>query len=140
MDYTTNPRTNQRPDQSNFEFLAVMYGTVGSTLAPTEAATDNSIGWDSSGPAAIDAWWEDRRRHLRGAHQQTPGSEEEDGIATIPRSQHRALSQLTLDAYEAAMTDFDHPSWRMLHESDHGRALEMDLGDGFRLQAHMLKV
>ena len=125
MDYTTIPRTNQRPDTSNFEFLAVMYGTVDGTRTPTEPSTDNSVGWDSSGSPAFNPWWEDRReRNLRGSH----GNRE------------RLFSASVKEAYRAAMDDFEHPSWRKLHESDYGRALEMDLGEGFRLQAHMLKV
>jgi hypothetical protein len=124
MDYTATPRNNRKPDSSNFEFLAAMYGVVGSDPDPEDPNVER---FPNRGGGGL--------RKLFGMGENTP-------------KKPRPLPDWVIPAYNQAMVDLEAPAsgggrrhlWRKLHSNDYGEALEVELGDGFVVQAHKLLV
>jgi hypothetical protein len=117
---TTDPRGIERPNESNFEFLASMYGVV-------TDVDESARGEDLQQTGAAFMGGGDGRRHLnlRGGKTHT---------------NNNFITRSVLDSYHATMKDLEHPSWRRLPEDDvHGQILERELGEGFVLQVHMLQ-
>ena len=110
MDYTNNPGVNKQPDASNYKFLAQLYGTV--------------PGSDSVSTEEI-----------------VPG----DRALEFTETEDEPLPEWLQFAYEEALSEIEDERevdgrWRLLHESTHGRAHEVDLGGGYTLQVHKLLV
>lgn len=103
------------PDRPNFVFLANLYGTVdGSPVPELNPSSSQSQEQPVSGGGG---------RHLRN-------SESWD----IPNHIRQASEQVD-KLLDAGVVQ---PHWRKLHESEFGQAHEIDLGDGFTVQVHML--
>lgn len=119
MDYTNNPEANMMPGTYNYEFLADMYGTVpGSATSP-----------------------EQRNRMLRT--RRAP-EEEHQELQRIPEeipewvmAKWRELDEETENHSHGTERRLG-SGWRVLHESEHGEAHEIDIGQGYRIQVHKL--
>jgi hypothetical protein len=112
MDYTTNPKNNDKPGPANFEFLAAMYGTL--TPSDTQAVeTSSSVPGDRKLDTEDDAlpnWLLSALEDvIPNIENRIDGKEHEDG-------------------------------WRLLHRSLHAAAHEMDLGNGVTVRVGKLIV
>jgi hypothetical protein len=121
MDYTNNPQVNKQPDDSNFQFLADLYGNVTGTqsVASSEVVSDQVASEPGDGRAL--------------ASQDAADRELPAWLLSAWRDLIPQIEQQT----EA--TDY-HKGWRVLHSSNFGEAHERDLGQGFTLQVHKLMV
>jgi hypothetical protein len=121
MDYTNNPQVNKQPDDSNFQFLADLYGNVTGTqsVASSEVVSDQVASEPGDGRAL--------------ASQDAADRELPAWLLSAWRDLIPQIEQQT-DA-----TDY-HKGWRVLHSSNFGEAHERDLGQGFTLQVHKLMV
>jgi hypothetical protein len=126
MDYSSRPENNMQPALPNFEFLTILYGSIDDTIPQGGNSTDTP-----SLPSAQDT--NDRR--LRG---RSPTSN------VLPPKIERALDEI--DALvDSGMIGADirgtiqRKGWRLLHTSEHRRTHEIDLGDGYVVQLHMLE-
>ena len=126
MDYTINPEANMQPDTPNFNFLAQLYGTVDGSPVPTPGSRNvQSATQDFSG-----------RRALQKASHST---------STYSRRSVPAAIMVAFDDIDHVVNNWmvgskqEQQGWRKLHKSKHGEVHEVDLGDGFVVQIHMLK-
>jgi len=112
-----------QPDAINFETLASVYGVIGGTRppAPVYETQNDDI---SNIP---------ENRSLRTRFGVKQG--EEDSALELPTLVRRKMEEI--DAFVLGDVQVG-SGWRMLHETQHGRALEMDLGDGYKVQLHFL--
>ena len=130
------PRNNMQPDTVNFETLASVYGVVGGPApgAPSSSATepvnpqtppqrerDNEEDDDE----------DDRRLRRRVVSEQRVGVAQND----FPPSVQQRMKEVDSVVHGGGSAG---RRWRLLHESPHGRALEMDLGEGYTVQLHFL--
>jgi hypothetical protein len=113
MDYTSNPQNNDQPGTVNFEFLAVMYGTI-----PT-SGNNQSVEASSTVPG---------NRKL--------DSEDE----SLPAWLVLALGEVIPNIENRVDGNEHEDGWRMLHRSLHAAAHEMDLGNGYSVQVHKVLV
>jgi hypothetical protein len=129
MDYTVHPEVNMQPATANFNFLAQLYGTVDGSPVPvsntTSAAltTNNAV---SSGSG--------NRRNLSGRYLRR-GSRR---VGALPPQVEAALEDIDLLVDNGTVGTAEQ-GWRLLHKSAHGEAHEIDLGNGFTIQIHLLK-
>jgi hypothetical protein len=115
MDYTNNPEVNMQPSYANFKFLSQLYGTVDGSPVPTDnntAVTSNSAVNGTNGNGG-------RLRRL-------------------PAHVAKAFGDVDT-MVDKGMMSAEQPGWRKLHDNEHAHAYEMDLGDGYVVQIHMLK-
>lgn len=130
MDYTNRPHVNKQPDESNFIFLAQLYGTVpGSPPFIPEPTVDVEAQVQVEPESETSAPAKEKKR--------------KDGDRML-RSQvpsHRMLRwmdeldeeiELGLSAIRA------HSEWKLLHRSEYGEAHEKKLDDRFKVQVHYL--
>ncbi|CAB9500978.1 expressed unknown protein [Seminavis robusta] len=121
MDYTDRPWTNTAPDTQTFELLQQIYG-ASQTPNSNQANAGNVIS-SASGNS-----------NLRGDQNDNDGSI----LTSIPDS----IRQRAKDAaynLERKFADGDNDEdWVQLHRDDATAAFQIDLGDGFSLQAHFL--
>ena len=129
MDYTSKPKSNAQPDESNFNFLKELYGEVGGTVPPSSKPIGSS-------PAAGSAVWGigngEGRRGLRALqHQPRPPIEP---------------SQEVMDNFYKALREFDQPKtdggdnrWRYLQEQDGAEVYEFGLGGPFVARVLLLR-
>lgn len=114
MDYTNNPENNMQPSYANFKFLAELYGTVDGSPVPTD---DNAAVESSS---AVN------------------GTEGNGNRRRLPAHIVEAFRDVDAMA-DNGMLSVEHHGWRKLHDNVHAHAHEMNLGDGYVVQIHMLK-
>lgn len=116
LDYTTRYNGNKSPDDTNYDFLNALYGTVGG-VPPTEQEEEGT------GDRALL-----RRGRSQGLFSELP--------ETRRRELHNQLNEL--DRIVDASTARPH-HWRRLHESTEAAAYEVDLGDSYTVQLHLLR-
>jgi len=136
MDYTNNPEVNMQPATPNFNFLAQLYGTVdGSPIPATDSGNVQSSTQDVSGSGGGGG-----RRFLRKSSHATSTATISAGMRSVPAPVMAAFDDID-QVVDNWMVDSEQErqGWRKLHESEHGEAHEVDLGDGFVVQIHMLK-
>ena len=123
MDYTRRFRNNWKPDTTNFKTLAGIYGVVDSPTPGNTAAVLPP-------------------RQLQGP----PSPPENDNVddrqlaSDFPLSvqqRWKEIDDAVIHHQEEGWTG-PHRGWRVLHETSHGRALELELGEGYRVQLHFL--
>jgi len=149
MDYTNRPQNNMQPDSVNFETLASVYGEIGGTKPPV-------VSTDELEPASFPPTNNQPRSPPFQPIQEKKEEEEEEEEEKDNEDDRRLRSNLEDDAdaggfpsfVRRRMVEIDdlvfgdlqaaHSGWRVLHETEHGRALEMDLGKGFKVQLHFL--
>ena len=127
-----------QPDAVNFETLASVYGEIGGTRPPVE---DESSTIPPSGslafpqPSQPNQDWQDEKdekyedeadRRLRDTND-----------SGFPSAVRRRLKEID-EFVNGGLFPTQDSQWRVLHESQHGRALEVDLGEGYRVQLHFL--
>lgn len=116
MDYTNNPENNMQPSYANFKFLAELYGTVDGSPVPTD---DNTAVESSSAVNGTDG---------NGGRR----------LSRLPDHIVEALRNVDTLVDNGMLSATQH-GWRQLHDNEHAHAHEMDLGDGYVVQVHMLK-
>ena len=131
MDYTNNPEFNMQPDTPNFIFLAQLYGTVDGSPVPAREGTGGveaaqTVPGDS-GPG------NNRRGGTRGLRK-VSGSRSR----SVPAAVFAAFDDLDR-LVDNGLVGTVEQGWRKLHESEHGEAHEVDVGNGFLVQIHLLK-
>jgi len=122
MDYTNKPEVNMQPDTPNFTFLAQLYGSVDGSIKPGDDGGGDTV--QTSQTVSGNG----NRRHLReplGRSRPVPES-----VAAAFDDVDRLVDNGLIEA---------EGSWRKLHESKHGAAHEIDAGEGFTIQIHLLK-
>jgi len=121
LDYTNNYSGNKTPDTSNYEFLAKLYGTL-----------------DGSGNAETSSVVQDgtrlRRRMKQGRERQLFEKVEDE----VRRSELIAKWQIISSQIESGYVP-SHEGWRLLHRTSYGEAHEIDLGETYTLQVHLLR-
>lgn len=125
MDYTNDPEANMQPDETNFQFLAQLYGEVGQTTSSSmseESSTDTRENDEKNGERARRL----KRRVFDRSNKHVPSS-----VVSSFESLDRLLDNGLAGAVEAR--------WRKLHDSTHGEVHEIDAGDGFTIRIHVLK-
>ena len=128
MDYTNNPDANMQPADANFNFLAVLYGTVDGSPVPTddnvtvESAANNTAASVEEGNEN----WKDKFKDIGGNRRRL-----------LPRNVAKALSEIDSIVDNGFYRSEMH-GWRILHESAFGHAYEVDLGEGYSVQVHAL--
>jgi hypothetical protein len=113
MDYTSNPQNNKKPGPANFEFLAVMYGTIPNNDQAVEAS--------STVPG-------NRNREL----------ELED--KSLPEWLRLTLEEVIPNLENRNDGNEHEDGWRLLHRSDNAATHQMDLGDGYSVEVTKLLV
>lgn len=140
MDYTSRPENNMQPAQPNFEFLTVLYGSIDGTIPQggsstgtpsVQSAQDVEPDEEDNGDKKSKNK-DDRRRSRRSLIKKV-----------LPPEIELALDEIDALA-DSGMIDAGNMSqrrgWRLLHASEQGQAHEIDLGDGYVVQLHMLRV
>ena len=121
LDYTNDYDGNKSPDESNYELLAELYGTVGGNSTSTTAAQPGArrIMKHLRQPAS--------HRHLFQSVQSEPRRQE------LLSNWNEIVSQA-----ESGLVGSETNGWRLLHQTPFGEAHEIDLGDNFSVQIHYL--
>jgi hypothetical protein len=140
MDYTSRPENNMQPALPNFEFLTVLYGSIDGTIpqggsstgTPSVQSAQDVEPDDEDNDDKKSKNKDDRRRGRRSLIKKV-----------LPPEIELALDEIDALA-DSGMIDVDtmrqRKGWRLLHASEHGQAHEIDLGDGYVVQLHMLGV
>lgn len=121
MDYTSNPVNNQSPNTVNYQFLADLYGTVPN----------------------------DRQRKLRQKQRQQQqfqkkdekesfNLEMEDAVEQFPSWLRSKLNNAVSSLENRKDGDSVEDGWKLLHRHEHGEAHQMELGEGYSVQVHLL--
>lgn len=131
MDYTSNPENNMQPDTPNFLFLAELYGTVdGSTIPPTGTDTVRTN-------AAVP---ENEADQKNGSGKNKGGKERDLAVVendSLPPAVAAALEDIDL-LIENGLVGSERDGWRKMNETPNGHSHEIDLGDGYTIQIHIL--
>ena len=143
MDYTKNPEKNMQPAYSNFKFLAQLYGTVDGSPVPTDnttsasaealsttetTGTDHPVADSGSGNGIV--------KDILGFFGKRRALDTKE--SSLPPAVAAALDDIDL-LIDNGWIGSEADGWRMLYESPHGHAHEIDLGDGFTVQIHVLR-
>lgn len=151
QDYTRIPRTNKQPDEVNFHALVEMYGVVGSS--PTSVTT-TSNGVSTIEPNNFDNNYNDNsiNNNFEGNQDEKESKSKFGNVDDRRRLEipdwvlhaNRCILQ-DLDVHHARLTTTTTKTttrnsigWRHLHENPYGRALSVDLGEGYSAQVHYL--
>lgn len=148
MDYTNNPENNMAPDDTNYIFLADLYGSfdgtytsppepVGGTVEASEAVpkidTGNSTVSEHE-PDKKPAKEDDGGRRLRSNLSFSLDT-------TAKRLKMQSMSEemdIWFDIVSIQKSPLQ-PGWRRLHGNEYAEGYEVDLGDGYRIQYHLLR-
>lgn len=139
-----------QPDMINFETLASVYGEIGGTRPPLQLTdTDESSTSSPSGSVAFPQPYEPNQerqdetqknyddeadRRLRDIDES--GLKAPD-VAVFPSVVRRRMKEIDEFVHGGPFPPKS-SKWHVLHDGQHGRALEMDLGEGFKVQLHFL--
>jgi hypothetical protein len=108
MDYSDNFEVNMHPDESMYETLVGLYGTV------------------------------EGRRQLRRQTSTTPTPSSRRSMELVSESiwgkMHEAVEKLAARVDDNAHED----GWKLLHRSRHGEEHELELEEGYKVRVHML--
>lgn len=141
-----------QPDIVNFETLASVCGEIGGTRPPGVSTDTN--GASTSPPSdnlefphpyqpnqerfeEKEKEYEDEdeeNRRLRGHDESGFPVPEAARFPSAVRRRMKEIDEFVNDGHLPT----EGSGWRVLHEGQHGRALEMDLGEGFKVQLHFL--
>ena len=149
LDYTNNFNGNSKPDQGNYEYLTELYGSVDGSIAVGTKLGDD--GTDTSGST------EGSTGSTGGSNGSTGGSSANSPEQNVGNRRRRALFHAVkddlrrreLEAKWRKISDIVNDTrgyrrlevlegWRLLHRSEYGQAHEIDIGDNYRVQVHML--
>lgn len=145
LDYTNNYEGNESPDTSNYNYLTDLYGTVDGSIPP---GTGIGATESSAAAASTEAVAGGGRRQRRALRRTTKSNRPPRQLfhAVESESRRREL-QSRWDAVDEVFYNKQRTrsllvegrkGWRVLHRTEHGEAHEIDLGDGYVAQIHML--
>lgn len=133
LDYTNNYSGNSKPDDTNYEYLTELYGTVdGSIPAGSGIAGDGS----SEGAADSSANSPEQNVGNRGRRSLFRAVENEYRRRDL-ETKWKEIDEIVNDTSRSRRLEAVE-GWRLLHRSLYGEAHEIDLGDNYRVQVHML--
>lgn len=126
MDYTRNPENNMQPAEPNFKFLTTLYGSIDGSIPPGGAVeTAQDVGPDEDDKSNKKNKNKDNRTLVR---------------KVLPPEIEIALDEIDAIVDSGEINNTKRQGWRRLHFSEHGEAHEINLGNGFVVQLHMLGV
>lgn len=133
LDYTNNFEGNKSPDQGLYEYLANLYGSIDGSISAGYRNQD--VGADTEAPVA-----DGSRRRL---------SSSKSGQRVLFHDVADKLKRQTLLSKWYEIDEIVNSSnrrklieqsgWRLLHENQYSEAHEIDLGDDYKVQVHMLR-
>jgi len=147
LDYTNNYQGNESPDTSNYNYLTDLYGTVDGSIPPGTGigATESSAAAASSSAEAVAGGGGRQRRALRRTtksnrpHRQLFHAVESESRRRELQSRWDAIDEVFYNKQRTRSLLVDgREGWRILHRTEHGEAHEIDLGDGYVAQIHVL--
>jgi hypothetical protein len=135
MDYTNNPKTNMQPDESNYKFLADLYGTFDGSYIPTNDTAVESSSVIPPDDATIEGPSDGTKQgphRLRGKRKLLVSKQ-------VSQRRRRMLLADKLDAFvDGSSISQTKQNWRQLYSSKFVEKYEVDLGEGFTVHFHML--
>lgn len=123
MDYTDRPWTNTAPDTQTFELLQSIYGDP--NYSPDASSSGGTV-IRSESTSSGGNW-------LRGENTTVNGNDGDIPESIRVRANEAASNLESKFADEGADED-----WVQLHRDDFTAAFQIELGDGYFLQAHFL--
>ena len=146
LDYTNNYSGNSKPDETNYNYLTELYGTVdgsipaGSGIAGTGSTEDATGDGSTEGAAGTSATSPERDVGNRGRRSLFHAVENESRRREI-ESKWKTIDDIVNDTSNDTIRSRRLEAmegWRLLHRSAYGEAHEIDLGHNYRAQIHML--
>ena len=162
MDYTNNPAVNKQPSESNFIFLADLYGSLDGTYVRNVTHPGASGGFSIRGSEEEDETEDENdKKKKKEEDDESPG----DSTASAARDPPGNRRNLQQARNEQQQTPLPLPDWvmpayrkvrdrvlsgqppdssefkhRFLHQTEHGHAFEVALDDAgqFSVQFHFL--
>ena len=123
MDYTDRPWTNTAPDTQTFELLQSIYGDP--NTSPDTSLSEGTL-IRSESTSSGEKW-------LKGGDSNDNGKDGDIPESIRVRANEAASNLESKFADEGADED-----WVKLHRDDFAAAFQIELGDGYFLQAHFL--
>ena len=138
-----------QPDIVNFETLASVYGEIGGTRPPVATDTDEASTSPPSGNLALPQPYQpnqERFEEKEKDYEDENGDEADrrlrdiggSGFPAVDGALFPSVVRRRMKEIDVGQLPTEGSEWRVLHEGQHGRALEMDLGEGFKVQLHFL--
>ena len=150
--HCAGPQNNMQPDIVNFETLASVYGEIGGTRPPVVSTDTNEASTSPpSGNLVFPQPYQPNQESFEEKEKEYEDEDEADrrlrdidesgfpalNVALFPAAVRRRLTEID-DFVNSGHLPTEGSEWRVLHEGQQGRALEMDLGEGFKVQLHFL--
>jgi hypothetical protein len=149
MDYTVNPENNKQPAFANFLFLSQLYGTLSGSKVPefgevdgngepTAGTLEPNPNDNSSTNSNVQDGQNDENRNRKERRRRASSSNTPSRISrtlSVPPEIAFALEEIDILVDHGEIGSH----WRRLHESAFGVAHEIDLGQGYSVQIHVLK-
>jgi hypothetical protein len=128
MDYTNHPEVNKQPDDSNYQFLYDLYGSVPTQQSETVSGSATAA---PTSPIAL-----------------RPGGRKVKNGGTRGRNLHEELPHWILEKWRSLdqeLNNHAHNSerqagWRLLEESEHLETHEIDIGHGYSIRVNKFLV
>lgn len=139
MDYTMHPEVNMQPDKSNFQFLANLYGTFDGSWVPTnQSAVQSSAAVPPTNATAGNGGPNGGGDGPGGGG---PGNRKlSESRTSLQRRRMIGLSR-ELDSFlDDGYGRQTNNRLRMLRSNEFVEEYEVDLGNGFTVQYHLLLV
>jgi hypothetical protein len=119
MDYSRNFEVSKHPDESNYNYLADLYG-----VAATRR--DRNLLRGSKQEETTETTAQSSTSRVSNLNPLPPHLEQH-------MHEHVRRLERGLEDHEAR-----HFGWRLLHRTHHGEEHELELGEGFKVRVHML--
>lgn len=135
QDYTLVPRSNKQPDEVNFRALVELYGVVGSSTSTNSSYINGAGTMEPNNNEITNANGNNNKNRFEKESTKNRDLKLPDWV----RKANRSILQ-DLNDHAWMMTTIRNPpiGWRHLHENRFGRALALDLGEGYSVQVHYL--
>jgi len=129
------------PDQGNYEYLTELYGSVDGSI-PAGGGNDGGDG----GGTAEQSKEEGNRRDRRGLMQTVKTRPRQMLFHTVKDETRRLellsrwneIDELVNSSNKGRRLE-ERVGWRLLHRTEYGEAHEIDLGESYKAQIHMLR-
>jgi hypothetical protein len=148
MDYTDRPWTNTAPDTQTFNLLQQMYGTTTPTSTTTSTTPTTSTYPNNQEKEKENE--KDEEKDDDGYHSENSSSSGtvlsfesgnsnlQQGEASIPDTIRQRAREAAAHLEQKFADEGSHEDWVELHRDDATAGFQIELGDGYFLQAHFL--
>jgi hypothetical protein len=131
LDYTNNFEGNKTPDAYLYNYLKDLYGIVGTNSTGVPVAQSNT----NSGTYAPSSNTGGRRlKHRPDGRRHLFESVESEARRRELLFRWNEIDSLVVSGFVGSERD----GWRLLHQTAYGEAHEIDLGDNYSVQVHLL--